>query len=290
MKKSANFTLACLRILSKNKLAGVGLVILLAFVGMALSAPLITTPNRPDPYQLRRDWSHILAPPGSSGHIFGTDDRGSDIFYGIIWGARTSIKYGLLICVAQTVVGGLIGLIAGYYTGLVSIALMRLTDMFLSLPRLILAMAFGTVFGISLQSIAFSLILTGWTRPARIMRSAVIDIQSEQYVEAVRAVGAGSPRILFRHVLPNALSPLIIQATMDLGAIILSISGLAFIGLAPAGIAEWGSMIAIAQGRLIGGYWWTALFPGVAIFLFVLGANLVGDGVRDLLDPKLRGS
>ena len=290
MKRPTDNLLAYLRILWRNKLMGVGLVIMLAFIFIALVAPLITTPNRPNPYQLRRDWSCILAPPGTPSHVFGTDDRGSDIFYGIIWGARTSIKYGLLICISQSILGALVGLIAGYYQGIVGITLMRITDMFLSLPRLILAMAFGAIFGISLQSIAFSLILTGWTRPARITRSAVIGVQAEQYVEAIKALGASSTRILFRHVLPNALSPLIIQATMDLGAIILSISGLAFIGLAPAGIAEWGSMIAIAQARLVGGYWWTAALPGIAIFLFVLGANLVGDGVRDVLDPKLRGS
>lgn len=275
--------------LRRNKLMFVGLIILLLFASIALLAPILAEPNRPDPYQLKRDWAHILAPPGSYGHLLGTDDYGSDIFYGIVWGARTSIKFGLLICIAQTLIGALIGLVSAYCSGYVEIVLMRLTDIFLSLPRLILAMAFATAFGISLNSIALSLIVTGWPRPARIMRAAAIEVKSEDYIEAVRALGASHLRIVLRHLFPNSLSPLIVQATMDLGTTILSISGLAFIGLAPAGTAEWGAMIAIAQGRLIGGYWWPALFPGLAIFLFVLGVNLVGDGARDLLDPRLRG-
>jgi peptide/nickel transport system permease protein len=268
----------------------IGLIILLSFSSVALLAPLLTEPNRPDPYQLKRDWAHVLAKPGSFGHPLGTDDRGSDIYYGIIWGARISIKYGILIAVTQTLLGAVLGLLAGYYSGYVDLVLMRVTDLFLSLPRLILAMALATVFGISLNSIALALVLTGWTRPARLTRSAVINAKLEGYIEAARALGASHTRIILRHIFPNTLSPLLVQATLDLGTIILSISGLAFIGLAPAGTTEWGSMIANAQSRLIGGYWWPALFPGLAIFLFVLGANLVGDGVRDILDPRLRGS
>ena len=276
-----------LKAIKKNRLLWVGITIMTLFIIVALFAPLIARPQGRDPYQLPRDWGHILAKPGTENHILGTDSRGSDIFYGLIWGTRISLEYGLLICLLQTVLGTIVGLTSGYYGRWVDSVLMRLTDMFLPLPRLILAMALAAAFGISMTSIAMALILTGWTRPARIVRSAVVDIKNKQFIESARSIAASNTRIMVTYLLPNCLAPLLVQATMDLGTIILSISSLAFIGLAPSGIAEWGAMIAVAQDKLIGGYWWPAFFPGAAIYLFVMGANLVGDGLRDALDPSL---
>lgn len=282
--------------IKKSPLSLIGMTIILFFVIIAILAPVIAPPQEgKDPYKIPRDgWSPTPRSP-SEKHPFGTAEGQYDIFYGCIWGTRTAFRVGLTIVTCAFLIGVVLGSISGYYGGIIDEALMRITEIFFALPTLILAMALVVAFGPSLESVMEALIIVGWPSYARLMRGEVLRIRGEDYVEAAKAVGCSDLRVIIRHILPNAIYPLIIMGSLDIGSMVLSEAALSFLGLgAPYGYADWGQMISYSRNWIIGTpgnpyeYWYTFTIPGIFIFLFVLGWNLLGDAFRDILDPMLR--
>jgi peptide/nickel transport system permease protein len=263
-------------------IAGIGVV--LAWLLVGLLAPILPIAD-PDAQNL----AQRLKPP-SGEHFLGTDDLGRDIFSRIIWGARVSVPAGIAVILVTGIVGCALGAIAGYVGGPVDSVIMRAADAILSFPSIILAMTITAVrggpgLGNALIAVGFVL----WPEYARLMRSQVLSIRESEFVTAARSMGANRKRVLFRHVLPSTDAPIIVKATLDVGAAIVLTAGLSFIGLgAVPPTAEWGAMI--KQGADKGlQYWWYALVPGVAIMSVVMGLNFFGDGLRDALDPRRRG-
>ncbi|MCG7845349.1 MAG: ABC transporter permease [Methanomassiliicoccales archaeon] len=258
---------------------------------VALAAPLLAPPipGEIDPYRIPKDYQLPPKPPGTDGKLFGTGDMGLDVFYGVVWGARTTIYTSLLVVTIATIIGLMLGAIAGFYGGKVDNALMRITDVFLSLPALILAMAVSSVLAKNVNSIIFALTIVWWPAYARLVRGQVLTIKENTYVEAARAIGAKKSRILFRHVIPNSLTPLIVAVTMDIGSVALTAAGLSYIGFGVnTGYAEWGRMVSDGQKWFVAGYWWTVVFPGLSILVFTMGFSLLGDGLRDIMDPRTK--
>ena len=269
-----------------NPTTVVGLVLILLMLAMALLAPIITEPNTPDAYQMPRDWGAIAVPPGSPGHPLGTTNVGGDVLYGLVWGARTSLRLSLIVVSITVVVGVTVGSIAGFRGGRVDEFLMRIVDVFLSIPELIFALAIAAVLGPSFRNIILALAVVFWVKYARIMRAQVIHVKENEYVDAARVIGDSSLRIYLKDVLPNSITPIITQATLDMGNIVLVGATLAFIGLAESGIAEWGVLVSEGQVGISAGRWWASTFPGLMVFLWALAFNLFGDGLRDVLDPR----
>ncbi|MCC6177317.1 MAG: ABC transporter permease [Chloroflexi bacterium] len=231
-----------------------------------------------------------LVPPFTSWqYLLGTDPIGRDVLSRIIYGARVSLTVGVLSVAAALVVGSALGLIAGYRGGWTDTLLMRLADVQLSFPSFLLAITLMAVLGAGLTSVVLALSIGGWVRYARVMRSTVLPLREVEYVHSARAIGGSGVRILLRHILPNAVTPVIVVATLSLGANIITESSLSFLGLGvDPQTPSWGSML--AEGRpYLASAWWVAAFPGLAISLTVLAVNLVGDWLRDQLDPRLRG-
>ena len=222
-------------------------------------------------------------------HIWGTDNYGGDIYSRIIWGAQQDIRIALSVVLVAVSVGAIIGAASGYYGGKLDELVMRVTDIFFAFPGLVLAMAIVMALGVrSLDTIAIALMVTWWPTYARLVRGQVLSEREKLYIEAARSSGASDTRILFSHILPNTIQPVIVQATMDIGSVLLVAAGLAFIGFGPPiGTPEWGMMIANGQNYILSSPWMT-LYPGLAILVTALAFNLVGDGIRDILDPKLR--
>jgi peptide/nickel transport system permease protein len=222
-------------------------------------------------------------------HIWGTDNYGGDIYSRIIWGAQEDLKIALSVVAVALSIGAVIGAASGYYGGKLDELVMRITDIFFAFPGLVLAMAIVMALGVrSLETISIALMITWWPTYARLVRGQVLSEREKLYIEAARSSGASDTRILFSHILPNTIQPVIVQATMDIGSVLLVAAGLAFIGFGPPiGTAEWGMMIARGQNYILSAPWMT-LYPGLAILVTALAFNLVGDGIRDILDPKLR--
>ena len=263
-----------------------GLVLVAALIAMALLAPLIAEPNTPDSSQMPRDWGAIAVPPGSPDHILGTTNTGGDVFYGVVWGSRTSLRLSILVVSITVTVGVIVGSVAGFVGGRVDEVLMRVVDVFLSIPELIFALAIAAVLGPAFRNIILALAVVFWVKYARIMRGQVITVKQNDYVDAARVIGDRPFRIFTKDVLPNSITPVVVQATMDMGNIVLVGATLSFIGLAEAGLAEWGVLVAEGQAGISSGRWWASTFPGLMVFLWALGFNLVGDGMRDVLDPR----
>jgi len=291
--KELKFSLSRIR---KSPLSVVGLWIILFFVAVALLAPVIAPPKYPhDPYRIPRDGYSATPKPPSWEHPFGTTEGQYDIFYGVIWGTRTAFRIGLMVVGSILVIGIVLGSLSGYYGGIVDEIIMRIVDTFMSLPALILAMALVTALGHSLDNVMVALIVVGWPSYARLLRGDILSVREEIYVEAAKACGVSDFGIIFKHVIPNAIYPLLIMASLDIGAMVLTAAALSFLGLgAPIGYADWGQMISFARNWIVGppenplAYWYTVTIPGIFILLFVLGWNLLGDAFRDILDPKLR--
>ncbi len=274
----------------------IGLTLILLLIGMAVFAPLLAEPNTPDSSQMPRDWGAIAVPPalpsfswlwqGSPDHFLGTTNTGGDVWYGVVWGARRSLQLSLVVVSITVVVGVLIGSLAGFTGGKVDEVLMRAVDVFLSIPELIFALAIAAILGPAFRNIMLSLAVVFWVKYARIMRGQVITVKQNDYVDAARVIGDSPPRIFARDILPNAITPVVVQATLDMGNIVLVGATLSFIGLAEAGLAEWGVLVADGQTGISSGRWWASTFPGLMIFLWALGFNLLGDGLRDVLDPR----
>lgn len=268
--------------LRKNPLSLVGLGIIAALIISAIVAPYVASY---DPFA-----TEPLKKLGklSPSHPLGTDQLGRDVLSRLLYGARISLRISIIVALLAGVTGTVIGIFCGYFGGGIDNVLMRVTDMFMAFPQLILAMAISSALGPSLQNAVIAISMTEWTFFARLARSRAIAIREEVFVEAARAMGAGRWRILFRHVLPMSLSPVIVQTTLEMGGIIRTAASLGFLGLgAQPPTPEWGVMVTAGRNYLPG-QWWVSTFPGLAIFVTVLGFNLLGDGIRDMLDPKLR--
>lgn len=262
-------------------LATLGGAIVLAWILIALVSPYIV-PHPPDALDL----SQRLLPPSAT-YWLGTDMLGRDVFSRLLVGARVSLFAGFAVALLGAAIGTLIGGVAAYAGGKVEEAMMRATDLMLCFPPIILAMAIAAALGIGVANTLIAMLVVWWPKFARLARSLVIVQRSQEYVEAAAVVGYGPGRILFRHILPNALGPLIVLVTLDVGQAILTFSGLSFLGLGVIPpTPEWGAMV--SEGRELIQQWWVATFPGIAILTVVMGFNFLGDGVRDWLDPKSR--
>jgi peptide/nickel transport system permease protein len=271
-----------LRWLLRRPLTLLGVGIVLAVVAVGLAAPLLA------PYDpLALDIANRLQPL-SRAHPFGTDHLGRDLLSRIIYGARISLGVGVTIAVMGALVGTVLGLLAGYLGGKVDETIMRICDMFLAFPALILAMALAASLGPSLRNTMLALVVIWWPWYTRIMRGQVLALREAEYVMAARSLGASTRRLMFLHLLPNAIPPIIVQATLDIGNAILIAPSLSFLGFgAQPPAPEWGAMT--SDGRtFLRDFWWYPTFPGLAIMGTVIGFNLMGDGLRDLLDPRLR--
>jgi len=266
----------------KERLAIVGVGTLLAISLLAILAPVLPIQ---DPRAV--NMGERLSPPTWS-HPMGTDDLGRDILSRVVYGARTSLLVGAAVVSSASIVGTLIGLVAGYLGGFADEVMMRITDIFLAFPGLVLAMAFAVVIGRGIFPTIVALSLVWWPWYARLARSAVLSCKQADFVEAARALGVSTLRILRVHLLPNSLHPLIVQATLDMGYAILTTAALSFIGLGvQEPTPEWGAMLNIARKYLLSA-WWFITFPGLAIFITVLAINFAGDGLRAYLDPRTR--
>lgn len=271
-----------LHLIRGSPLVVIGIAVVFILLFAAVFAPWIA------PYGAEeRIRTEALEPP-SWNHWLGTDEDGGDIFSRIVWGARIDLSIALLVVLSACVIGSAVGATSGFAGGRVDEVIMRVTDVFLAFPALILAMAVAAALGRNLTNLTIALMVVWWPGYARLIRGQVLAEKERLYVEAARAVGSPKRRIIFRHVLPNSIFPLMVQSTLDLGGVILTAAGLSFIGFgAGAGVAEWGLMIATGRNYLFMQPW-VPVFPGLAILFSSLAFNLVGDGLRDVLDPRLR--
>jgi ABC-type dipeptide/oligopeptide/nickel transport system permease subunit len=262
-----------------------GATLLALFAGLALAAPWLA-PR--DPLAVAEAGGATLERP-SSAHLFGTDALGRDLLSRVLWGGRVSLAVGVGVELAVAALGCAVGLLAGYRGGAVDAILMRVTDVVMAFPSLVLAIGLIAVFETpGLDKVVLVLVALGWTTIARVVRGAVLTLKEREYVDAARALGASHWTIMTRHLLPNALGPLLVAATIGVGSNMVAEAGLSFLGLgAQSPTISWGAMLADGQTFLATAPW-VAVFPGAALLLAVLGVNLLGDGLRDLLDPRFR--
>lgn len=284
-----------LRYLARNPVSLLGVVILLAFVLVAIFAPMLAPPQsfQLSPYDTPRAGFLATPMPPSRDALFGTTQGQYDIFYGVVWGTRTAFKIGLGVVAISVLIGTVIGAVAAYYGGLVEEVLMRIVDVFMAVPFLIAAMVLTALLGKGIWPITIALTTFGWMSYARIVRSEILRIREMDYIHAARAYGASDLRLIVLHILPNAMFPVLVLATMATGSMVLSASALSFLGVGTEeGYADWGQFIAYSRNWIVGQpgnpfqFWYTLAFPGAAVFLFVLSWNLVGDALRDMLDPR----
>lgn len=268
--------------LRKNKLALVGLFILVMMLMVAIFADFIA------PYEYDEQFLENAFQSPNKQNIFGTDEFGRDIFSRVVHGSRISLQVGIIAVGIAVIVGGFLGAIAGYTGGRIDNLIMRLMDILLSIPQMLLAISIVAALGNSLGNLMVAVGISSIPQYARIVRASVISIKNEEFVEASKATGSGDLRIIMKHVLPNCLAPVIVQSTLGVGLAILTAAGLSFIGLGiKPPTPEWGAMLSGAR-QYIRDYSYMALFPGLAIVVTIFGFNVLGDGFRDALDPKLR--
>ncbi|MBN8594278.1 MAG: ABC transporter permease [Anaerolineae bacterium] len=268
---------------TRNWLSVIGLLIVVVLVIIAITAPGWVP--YPDDIAGAVDPANRMKPP-SAEHVFGTDDYGRDVFSRTMWATRTSLVVGIIILVVAISIGVVLGALAGYFGGWVNQVIMRATDIMLTFPGIFLALAISAVLGRGIEIAMLALSITWWPGYCRLVEAQMLKIREEDFVAGAKAVGASNLRIIFRHILPNLLTGIIVKASMDFGFAVLAIASLSFIGV---GVQppdpDWGSMI--SQGRrFIPSGWWYSTFPGLFMFVTVLGFNLLGDGLRDLLDPN----
>jgi len=266
----------------RNRLTVLGTSIILALVLVAILAPLLATHN---PYEQTLN-DRLLAP--SAKHWFGTDSLGRDIYSRVIFGARVTLTIAFLVAAISTPLGMLIGIVAGYLGGAGDEILMRLADVFLAFPRLILAIAFAAALGPGVENAIIAIAIAHWPSYARLARAETLNVKNNDYIQAMRVLGAGKMTIMAGHILPLTLSSIIVRMSLDMGTIILTAAGLGFLGLgAQPPMPEWGLMVSDGRQFLVD-QWWVSTLPGLAILVVVMGFNLLGDGIRDVLDPRQR--
>jgi peptide/nickel transport system permease protein len=272
--------------LSRSPLSVIGFCFVAAFLIIALIGPMIIT--YPGDIKGTLHMDQKLRPPSST-HPFGTDEVGRDIYSRVIMGTRLSFQIGLIIIFIAMGIGIPLGIIAGYVGGWLNETIMRVTDIFLSIPGLLLALAIVGALGPGIKNAMLALSIVWWPGYVRLVQGKTLSLREESFVEAAKSIGASRLRIIFSHVLPNCTSPIIVKASMDMGMAILFAANLGFIGVgAQPPEPEWGAMISTGRNYLPD-HWWMATFPGLAILITVLGFNLLGDGLRDVLDPQSRG-
>jgi len=288
-----------LKQLFTNPLSLTGIVLILFFITVAVFAPLIAPPPRRarDPYDMPRLGYSAEPQPPSPQARFGTTEGQYDIFYGVVWGTRTAFKAGLIVSATTLAIGVTLGTVAAYYGGWVDEGLMRIVEIFQAFPFLLAAITMAAVLqpklGRGIWTPIVALIAFGWTTYARLMRGEILSIKEREYVLAARVIGIRDWGIIVRHVIPNAIFPTMVVASMDIGTYVLAFAALSFLGVGvQPGYSDWGQIIAFARNWIpvLGDYWFIIVFPGVAITLYVLGWNLLGDAFRDILDPRMRGS
>jgi peptide/nickel transport system permease protein len=298
--KEIGFTL---RLARKSSLSIIGVAIVLFYVFIAIFAPILAPPGDisqgGDPMMIWHHGESLIPTAPNPENPFGTTQGQFDIYYGSIWGARSALRIGILVAGGSLLIGLLIGILAAYYGGWMDEVLMRLTDIVLAFPGLILSMALIVVLvpnGVQrLDAVMLSLTIVGWPGYARLIRGEILRVKNEDYVEAAKSVGCSDFRIIGRHILPNSIYAVLIVFTLDMGTIVLAAAALSFLGLgASVGYADWGQVIALSINWIYGNpaapfaYWFTFVIPGLFISIFVLGWNLLGDALRDVLDPTLR--
>ncbi len=303
----------------KNPLSVIGTTLIFLFCLVALAAPvIIPAVSTRDPYMIPRDgYSPVPRDPGSEWtvktpaipfwykaitgndkwvHLFGTASGQWDIFYGVVWGTRTALKVGVIIEGLTLLIGILLGSISAFYGGWVDTVLQRITEIFMAFPFIMAALTLSAiltpVIGKGLWPATIALIAFGWMGYARLIRGDILSVRERDYVMSARVVGAKDSRILLRHIIPNAIYPTLVLASLDIGTIVLSFAMLSFLGIGTeAGYSDWGQLISFARNWIpqLTQYWYIVIFPGVTLILFVLGWNLVGDALRDIMDPRMRG-
>jgi len=267
----------------KHKLGVIGLIGVILIVMVAVFAPYIA-----EPVSGYGDYSNILRPP-SGEHLFGTDDMGLDIYSQVIWGTRTSLQVGFLTVLIALVIGVPVGLISGYFDGLISSLAMGLTDVFLTLPVLPLMIIMAAVIGSDIKNIALVIGLFSWPKLARITRASTLSVRNMEYINAAEVLGASNFKIMTKHVLPNVSGPILVNMTIIIATAILSEAGLSFLGLGDPLTWSWGKILENAhQSGSFLSAWWYSLFPSLAIMFFVISFNFIGMGIREALNPKLR--
>ena len=305
--------------LFKTPAAVVGTILIAFFVLIALGAPFLAPPPNPnDPYSIPRDgfkaeprpmgsewrvrppplpvWWKAVTGKDEWVHIMGTSQGQYDIYYGVIWGTRTAFKTGLTVVFATVLLGVIVGSVSAYYGGWVDNVLMRIVDVLLVLPglmaTLILAAVLTPILGRSILPAMFALIAFGWLGYSRIIRGDILSVKERDFILAAKVIGVQDSRILFRHIIPNAIFPTLVLASLGIGDVVLSFAALSFLGIGTdLGYADWGQVLSFARNWItsLNTYWYIIVWPGATLVLYVMGFNLVGDALRDVLDPRLRG-
>ncbi len=270
-----------LRVFARNPSALAGVLLLAAILAVTLFGPMIM---EADPFEIA---GAPMTPPGADA-LLGTDYLGRDVLTGMVYGGRATLLVGVVAAVLSVAIGLTVGALAGYYGGWIDETLMRITEFFQVLPTLLFAMVLVTLFSPSLATIAIAIGVVSWPGTARLARGEFLRLKRREYVLAERVIGAGDARIIWRVILPNALAPLIVSATLAIGTAILFEAGLSFLGLGDPNIMSWGLMIGSNRPYILTA-WWAVTLPGAAIFLTVLAVSLIGDGLNDALNPNSRG-
>lgn len=286
-----------LRRFRRNPLSVLGGVIVAFFVLVALLAPFLAHPTQRNPFMIPHSgYASDPHPPGP-GHPFGTTEEQFDLYYGVIWGTRTAFVVALSVVATAVAIALILGSVSGYYGGPLDELVMRVTDIFLAFPGLILAVVIVAVLGQSVRNAVIAIAVVEWPTYTRLLRGEFLRVRDMEYVQAARALGGGDLHIIARHVIPNTIYPMLILASLNMGGIVITFAALSFLGLgAPIGYADWGQLISLSHNWIVGTagdpftFWYTLIVPGTAIFLFVLGWNLLGDAFRDVFDPRLQGS
>jgi len=277
-RKSFDSTVYRLR---RNPLLVVGIAVIVVWVLAAAAAPMLATHAI-----LTQDIAARLQPP-SPDHLWGTDELGRDIYSRVLYGGRITIPAGITVIVIGSIIGTIVGAVAGFVGGLWDELLMRITELFMAFPTIILAMAVTAALGPDIRNAILALVIVWWPSYARLVRGLVLKVRRNEYVEAAECIGASRFYILWRTIMPNCIAPTIVLTTLDIGSAILTFAGLSFLGLGPEPTSpEWGRMVAVGIDYF--DQWWTWLFPGMAIATLVIAFNFIGDSLRDLLDPRMR--
>jgi peptide/nickel transport system permease protein len=283
------------KLLRKRPMSLLGFGLIGSFLLVAALAPILArpAPNTRDAYLIPQDGYSPDPVRPSAKHWFGTTEQQFDLYYGMVWGTRTAFRVALSVVVTSVFIGIILGGIAGFYGGWVDEILMRFTDVMLAFPDIVLAVVIVAVRGPGLDNVMLAVTVVSWPSYARLLRGDVLSLKERDFVSAARALGASDARILFRHIIPNAIYPLLVVASLSMGRIVITAAALSFLGLgAPVGYADWGQLISLSRNWILGSsgnpfeFWHTLFIPGFTIFLFVLGWNLLGDAVRDILDPR----
>lgn len=278
----------------KNKNSLTGLIIIIIFFLIALFAPILApVQNKNNPYQMPQASFQVNPTAPNAQNLLGTTENQYDIYYGIIWGTRMAFKIGLSVVFFALLIGIIIGGAAGFFGSWIDEVLMRLTDIVFAVPSMVLAMVIAAMLGPDLKNMMIAITIVSWPSYARLIRGDVMSVKEREFISATKALGASKRRIFLRHILPNAIYPVVIVASLDIGYIVLTAASLSFLGLgSQTGTADWGQLVALSRNWILGThgnpfeYWFTLVMPGGALLLFVLAWNMLGDAFRDILDPR----